>query len=136
VSLNPVISNPVASVVDYHRQPALAAAGPAVPTELPVPQAITAAATIPAVRNDERRPERTAPAAPGASRVVIVDPRTDALVFRSLDADTGSVISQVPTQALLRQRAYVQAQTVQALIQGKDLSTAVLAAEQNVDTTT
>jgi hypothetical protein len=133
VSLNPVISNPVAGVVDYQRQPALAAAGPAVPTELPVSQAITAAATIPAVRNDGRRPER---AAPGTSRVVIIDPRTAALVFRSLDASTGSVISQVPTQALLRQRAYVQSQTVQALIQGKDLSTAVLAAEQNVDTTT
>jgi hypothetical protein len=67
---------------------------------------------------------------------VIVDPQTSALVFRSLDADTGSVISQVPTQALLRQRAYVHAQTVQALIKGKDLSAAVLAAEQNVDTTT
>jgi hypothetical protein len=133
VSLNPVISNPVASVVDYHKQPALAAAGAAVPTELPPAQAIAQAPTIPAARNDVRKTERSAP---GASRVVIVDPQTDALVFRSLDANTGSVISQVPTQALLRQRAYVHAQTVQALIKGKDLSTVVLAAEQNVDTTT
>lgn len=132
MSLNPVTSNPVAGVVDYHKQPPPAAAA-AVPTELPVPQAITSAANVPAARNDVRKAERPAP---GNSRVVIVDPQTSALVFRSLDADTGSVISQVPTQALLRQRAYVHAQTVQALIKGKDLSAAVLAAEQNVDTTT
>jgi hypothetical protein len=133
VSLNPVISNPVTGVVDYHRQPAVVASAPAVPTELPVPQAITSAANIPATRNDLRKPEKTAP---GTSRVVIVDPQTDTLVFRSLDPSTGGIISQVPAQALLRQRAYVNAQAVQALIKGKDLSTAVIAAEQNVDTTT
>jgi hypothetical protein len=133
VSLNPVTSSPITGAVDYHKQPALAAAGPAVATELPPAQAITSAATIPAPRNDVRKADK---AAPGASRVVIVDPQTNTLVFRSLDPNTGSIISQVPDQALLRQRAYVHAQTVQALIKGKDLTTVVLAAEQNVDTTT
>ena len=134
MSLNPVTSNSVAGVVDFHKQPAVAAAAAAVPTELPPAQSINPAQTIPAVRTDVRKAETDKPA-PGASRVVIVDPQTDALVFRSLDPTTGGIIAQVPAQALLRQRAYVHSQTVQALIKGKDLTTALLAAEQNVDTT-
>jgi hypothetical protein len=125
------ISNPVTSVVDYHKQPAVATAAPAVTTELPVAQAISPATNIPAARNDSRKPEKGTP-----SRIVLIDPQTNAVVFRSLDAYTGSVIEQVPAQAALRQRAYVDAQAVQALIKGKDITTAVIAAEQNVDTTT
>jgi hypothetical protein len=42
----------------------------------------------------------------------------------------------VPSQALLRQRVYVEAQTVQALIKGKDPTAAAVAASaQDVDTT-
>jgi hypothetical protein len=124
---------PVTSVVDYHKQPALAAVAPAVPTELPVAQAISPAANIPATRNDSRKADKSTPS---TSRSVIVDPQTNTLVYRSLDATTGNVIDQVPARALLRQRAYVDAQAVQALIAGKDVTTAVVAAEQNVDTTT
>ena len=65
---------------------------------------------------------------------MVVDPQTDALVFRSLDPGSGIVIAQVPSQALLRQRVYVEAQTVQALIAGKDPA-AVAASAQDVDTT-
>ena len=125
------VPNPVTSVLDHHKQPTLAATAPAVPTELPAAQAINPAANIPAVRNDSRKPEKSTP-----SRVVLIDPQTNAMVFRSLDATTGSVIDQVPAQAALRQRAYVDAQAVQALIKGRDVTTAVIAAEQNVDTTT
>ena len=125
------VPNPVTSVVDHHKQPTLAATAPAVPTELPAAQAINPAANIPAARNDSQKPEKGAP-----SRVVLIDPQTNAMVFRSLDATTGSVIDQVPAQAALRQRAYVDAQAVQALIKGRDVTTAVIAAEQNVDTTT
>jgi hypothetical protein len=125
-----VTPNPVTSVADHRTQPAVTAAA-AVPTDLPAPQSISPAANVPASRNDARKPEK---AAPGASRVVIVDQQTDTLVFRSLDASTGAVIAQVPSRALLRQRAYVNAQAVQAVINGKDFTAAELAA-QDVDAT-
>ena len=125
------VPNPVTSVLDHHKQPTVAAAAPAVPTELPAAQATSPAANIPAVRNDSRKPEKSTP-----SRVVLIDPQTNAVVFRSLDPTTGSVVEQVPAQAALRQRAYADAQAVQALIKGRDVTTAVIAAEQNVDTTT
>jgi flagellar protein FlaG len=111
----------------------MAAAAPAAPTDLPAAQAISPAVSIPAARNDSRKKEN---AAPSTSRVVIIDPQTNTVVFRSLDVDTGRVVDQVPAQALLRQRAYVGAQGVQALIAGKNPTAAMLAAMQNVDTTT
>ena len=114
------------SVVGFHAQPALGTA-PAVATDLPASQAVSSAANIPAVRNDQRKPEK-------ASRVVIIDPRTDAIVFRSIDAYTGSVIDQVPAQAVLRRRAYENTQAVQALIKGKNPTAAALATAQSVDT--
>jgi hypothetical protein len=125
-----VASNPVTSVVDFRAQPAFAPAA-AVPTDLPAPQAVNAAASLPPTRNDTRKADK---GTPGPSRVVIVDPQTNAVVFRSLDAYTGAVIDQVPARAALRQRAYVDAQTVQALIKGKSVFTA-LTATQDVDTT-
>jgi hypothetical protein len=127
-----VALNPVLGVVDHHAQPASGPAPP-VPTDLPTAQAVNSAANIPAPRNDTRKPEKSPP---GASRVVIIDPQTEAVVYRSLDAYTGRVVEQVPSQALLRQRAYQDAQAVQALIQGKIVSPAALAAVPDVDTTT
>jgi hypothetical protein len=127
-----VAINPVTSVADFRGQPAVSAAVPSVPTDIPAAQAINPAANIPATRNDSRRADK---AAPGTSRVVFVDPQTNAIVYRSLDASTGAIIEQVPARALLRQRAYVNAQAVQALISGKSLTQAVVAASQEVDTT-
>jgi hypothetical protein len=121
----------VTSVADYRAQPALTATATAVPTDLPAPQSISPAVNVPASRNDARKPEPEKPT-PGASHVVLVDQQTNALVFRSLDASTGAVIEQVPSRALLRQRAYVDAQAVQAVIKGKDITTAELAAAQDV----
>jgi hypothetical protein len=125
--------SPVASVVDFHAQPALGASAPAVPTDLPVAQTISQATNIPAARNDSRRPEK---ATPGPSRVVIIDPQTNAIVFRSLNARTGDIIEQLPTQALLRKRAYEEAMVVQALIDRKNPTAAALAAAQNIAVTT
>jgi hypothetical protein len=127
-----VALNQVTSVVDYRGQPAVAAVAPAAPTDLPAAQAISPSATIPATRNDSRKTEKSTP---GTSHVVIIDPQTNAVVFRSLDAYTGAVIDQVPAQAMLRRRAYEGAQAVQALIQGKNPAAALLAAAQEVDTT-
>ena len=124
------LPNPATGAIDFRAQPPAVATTPAVPTDLPVPQALNAAANIPAVRNDQRKPDKAS-----ATAREIVDPRTNLVVYQSVDAH-GHVIEQVPTQALLRRRAYEEAQTVQALVQGKDIATAELGAVENVDTTT
>jgi hypothetical protein len=121
----------VTGVVGY-REPVAVGAAPAGPTDSPATQATSAAANIPAARSDSRKTDE---GASGTSRVII-DPQTNAVVFQSLDASTGGVIEQVPSRALLRQRVYVDAQAVQALIKGKNFSAAVIAASQEVDTTT
>jgi hypothetical protein len=125
-------SNPVTSVVDFRAQPTVAATAAPVPTDLPARQAVNPAPNIPPTRNDARKADKVTP---GPSRVVIVDPQTNAVVFRSLDAHTGAIIDQVPAQALLRRRAYIEAQTVKALITGKSITSAALTAAQDVDTT-
>ena len=122
------LPNPAPGAIDFRAQPPAVATTPAVPTDLPTSQALNAAANIPAVRNDQRKPDR-------ASAREIVDPRTNLVVYQSIDAQ-GHVIEQVPTQALLRRRAYEEAQTAQALVQGKDITAAELGAVENVDTTT
>jgi hypothetical protein len=129
-----VAANPVTSVVDFRAQPAVAATATPVPTDLPAPQAVNPAPNIPPTRNDARKADKGTSGTSRPSRVVIVDPQTNAVVFRSLDAYTGAVIDQVPAQALLRQRAYIDAQTVNALINGKSIS-AVFAAAQDINTT-
>jgi hypothetical protein len=120
----------VTSVADFRPLPAVA---PSTPTDIPAPQAVSPSANIPAPRNDSRRSDKSAG---GTSNVVVIDPQTNAVVFRSVDPNSGFVIDQIPAQALLRQRAYLNAQAAQALAQGKDFSSAVLTAEQQVDTTT
>jgi hypothetical protein len=126
--------SPVSSAVDTRAPTTVGVPAPAAPTELPPAQAINPAPNVSPIRNDSRRAAGPAPS-PGTSRDTIIDPRTDAVVFRSLDAHTGAVIDQIPSRALLRQRAYVDAQTVQALISGKDVNSAALAAAPDIDTT-
>jgi hypothetical protein len=115
------------------REQLVVGAAPAVPTDLPAAQASSPAVNTPAAPKDAHQTDNVTQ---GTSRVVIIDPQTDTIVFRSLDAYTGGVIEQVPAQALLRQLAYEGAQGVQALIEGKNLTAAMLAAMQKVDTTT
>jgi hypothetical protein len=129
-----VAVNPVSSAIDSRALTTVGVSAPAAPTDLPPVQAINPAPNISPIRNDSRRAVALAPSQ-GASRDTIIDPRTDAVVFRSLDAHTGAVIDQVPSRALLRQRAYVDAQTVQALLTGKDIASLEVAAAQDVDTT-
>jgi hypothetical protein len=127
-----VAVNSVTNVADNRTQATVGAHAPAARTELPAAQAVNPTANIPAARNDAQKPDQSTPA---TSHDAIIDPQTKTIVFRSLDATTGAVIEQVPARALLRQRAYVDAQTVQALIKGKDVNAAALAAAQDVDTT-
>jgi hypothetical protein len=129
-----VAVNPVSSAIDSRAPTTVGVPAPAAPTDLPPVQAVSPAPNISPTRNDSRR--ASAPSSStSTSRDTIIDPRTDAVVFRSLDAHTGAVIDQVPSRALLRQRAYVNAQTVQALLTGKDLASLELAAAQDIDTT-
>jgi hypothetical protein len=123
-----VALNPVTSLGGYRERASIAAA-PAVPTDLPTPQATSPAVNVSAAPNNSRQ-------TPNGTRAVIIDPQTDTVVYQSLDAYTGDVIEQVPAPALLRQLAYEAGQAVQALIQGKNPTTAMLAAMQKVDTTT
>jgi hypothetical protein len=122
--------SPVTSVVGY-RAPASVAVAPATATDVPAAESTSQAAKIPAARTD---PQTEAGAA-GISRVII-DPQTNAVVYQSLDASTGAIVEQVPSQALLRQRVYADAQATQALIKGKNFDQAAVAAAQEVDTTT
>ena len=124
------LPNPATGAIDFRAQPPAVATTPAVPTDLPVPQALNAAANIPAVRNDLRKPDKAS-----ATAREILDPRTNLVVYQSVDAQ-GHVIEQVPTQALLRRRAYEQAQTAQAVVKGQDIAQAELGAVESVDTTT
>jgi hypothetical protein len=117
--------NPVARVVDYPERVAVAAAATA-PTD-PAVSATSPAAPGAAASSS---PPKTDQATSGSSRTIF-DPQTSAVVFQSLSVPTGIVISQVPSQTLLRQRAYV----LQALINGKDFSAALVGAAQAVDTT-
>ncbi len=127
-----VAVNPVSSAIDSRALTSVGVPAPAAPTDLPPVQVVSPAPNTSPIRNNSRR--ATAPST-SSSRDTIIDPRTDAVVFRSLDAHTGAVIDQVPSQALLRQRAYVDAQTVQALITGKNIASLEVAAAQDVDTT-
>jgi hypothetical protein len=111
-------------VVSFRAQPSNVAA-PAVPTDLPAPQAPSPAVNVPA-------PPGGSQPAQGGTPAVIIDPQTNTIVYQVLDANTGDVIEQVPAPALLRQLAYDRAQAVQALIQGKNPN----AATEKIDTTT
>lgn len=124
------VANPAVGAVDFRAQPLAATTTPVVPTELPTSQALNAAANIPAARNDQRKPDKST-----ATAREIVDPQTNVIVYQSIDAQ-GHVVEQVPTQALLRRRAYEEAQTAQALVKGTDIAKAELGAVENVDTTT
>jgi hypothetical protein len=117
--------NPVTSVFDYRAQPVLAATASRVSTDLLAAQAAKPAASIPAADN---HPRKTEEAASDTSRDAIFDPLTNVVIFRLLDARTGAVIEQVPAQALVRRRAYMDALAVQALLAGKNPVSAAFAA--------
>jgi hypothetical protein len=125
-----VALSPVTSVVGY-RGSATIAVAPLAATDIPVAKLTSQAAKFPAARSD---PQKADAATAGTSRVII-DPQTNAVVYQSLDASTGAIVEQFPSQSLLRQRVYADAQAVQALIKGKSFSEAAVAAAQEVDTT-
>jgi uncharacterized FlaG/YvyC family protein len=83
-------------------------------TDLPPSETVVASAETADVRLDlSSIAQRSAEASRQAevSRKLDVDDESKELVFRVSDERTGQVLQQIPDEALLRLRAYVQAQT-------------------------
>jgi len=69
----------------------------------------------------------------------VIDPQTHTAIIQPPDTYLGGVVVEqapAPALALLRQIAYEDAQMRQALIQGTDANTALVAAVQKIDTPT
>lgn len=75
-------------------------------TDLPAAAAVTAADTGQAARNDAAARQA---AQPLVDREIVVDDAAREVIFRTIDVRTGTVVRQVPDQALLRLRAYTRA---------------------------
>ncbi len=85
-------------------------------TELPSTEAVVASAQTADVRLDlssiaQRSAETSRQAE--VSRKLDLDDESKELVYRVSDQRTGQVLQQIPDEALLRLRAYVQAQAAQ-----------------------
>src|SRR5262245_45324381 len=72
-----------------------------VPTDLPSDKTVTAAASA-ALRTDPKPVERS------VTHDVSFDPQTREVVYKVLDARSRQVVRQVPSEALLRMRAYTR----------------------------
>ena len=108
------VSKPVASAapVAPPRADQLVAAG-AVKTELAPEAAVQQADNSPAVRfapNDgaDFRASVESVLRDHVERNILVDPRTDDLVYQAVSKETGVVVRQVPDETMLRLRAYLQ----------------------------
>jgi hypothetical protein len=84
-------------------RPTLAPTQQVVATELPASKSVSAATTSSAIRNDAPR------AAGMLTRDVQVDYQTREVILRLLDPRSRVVVHQVPSEALLRLRAYTRA---------------------------
>jgi hypothetical protein len=107
---------PVVSVVQSYAQPVIAIAPP-VPTELIAAKAVPPVDNSAPARNKPRQTQATPDA---TTRDAFIDPQTNEVVYRILDARTRQVLHQVPDQAMLRMQAYARAQTARELAQGKN----------------
>lgn len=102
-------SRPVAGVAstDYARSAAVIATAGTAQTDLPPTQTVTPTQNTTPTSND-------IPQFAGAGsspsdydvRSVTIDPETREVIYRVLDSRTNQVISQIPDQTLLRNRAY------------------------------
>jgi len=100
---------PIASVVvaDYAR-PAMAAGQTVTPTDLPEAKAVS-----PSQESTPAQNHAPAPHTSGATYIThnfVIDPQSREVIFRVMDMRTRQVLWQVPDAALLRSRAYAQAQ--------------------------
>lgn len=101
-----------------------------VPTALPPQRAVSAPDKTDTIRNEPRRHEALSEK---TTRDAIIDPETQAVVYRVRDARSGQVLHQHPERTLLRAKAYARAQLVRALAEGENPLAVAPAAGQKVD---
>lgn len=77
-------------------------------TELPTANTVTEVAKTASTRNDPAQSDR-----PIKSELVL-DPQSNKVIYRVLEADSRRVIWQVPEKAVLRLRAYTRAAATEA----------------------
>jgi hypothetical protein len=92
------------AVTGDNRPPA-GATPASVATELPATKAVGGAAESSAAQN----PPANNSGADATTQTVTIDPQSREVIYRVIDARTRQVIQQVPSEALLRNRAYSQA---------------------------
>ena len=99
------------------------------PTELPEVQTVTAVSDVRPVQRDtlDQQPKFTADinrsidALAEPSKKVTIDETTRELIFRTINAQTGAVVTQFPDDAILRQRAYNLQQERQELLKSSEV---------------
>ena len=107
-----IAKNPTVTAATAPPRPDLMHSAPGVATELAPEQAVQQTGESEAVVADARR------AAPGAALDAIlsefirqhveIDPKTQEVVFQTVDKETGRVIRQLPDEAMLKLRAYLR----------------------------
>jgi len=63
-----------------------------------------------------------------------IDPQTNEVVYKIINAQTGQTVLQIPDQAALRTQAYARAQAARALANGKNPTSAALHVLDGLDT--
>jgi uncharacterized FlaG/YvyC family protein len=85
---------------------------PATKTDLPVSNTVTPSAEgdqgRPAAENEKRGETRLDAIRPQIERKNIVDPESDSLIYVATDSNSGEVVRQVPSETLLKLRAYAK----------------------------
>jgi hypothetical protein len=123
---------PLISVAGTHAESAVAVT-PAAPSALRPEKTVPPVVNTAPARNEPRRPEKPPEK---ITRDAIIDPETNAIVYRVLDAQTRQVLHQVPEQAALRMQAYTRARAACALADGKNPFTAAQNAAQKFSVVT
>ena len=96
------------AVTDYVRPAAAATAG-TTPTDLPTEQTVTPPPDTTPARNDTQPPPSAGSVSGYDVRSITIDPQTREVIYRVIDSRTNQVITQIPDQTLLRNRAYSRA---------------------------
>ncbi|MBI3436536.1 MAG: hypothetical protein HY056_15915 [Proteobacteria bacterium] len=103
VTVKPVASTP--SVALTRSEPPRAEQS--VTTQLPPAKTVTAAGMLASLQNAAR--QNADPNASDKARYVLIDPQTQDVIYRVVDARRGQVVRPVPAESTLRLRAYMRA---------------------------
>lgn len=96
----------------------------------PPERVVPAPAKIDSLRQEQRRQQA---AMEKTTRDAIIDPETQAVVYRVRDARTGQVLHQQPERSVLRAQAYARAQLARALAEGENPLAVANAAQHKID---